>query len=92
MLLPTPPPPAVSPTGRMPQIRGRGIAVPAGRSRHAHPRHCRPCPVNCAEIVTDPDRGGNALFFPVRAQERDGYEALEDDGTIVCLTFVAYDF
>lgn len=48
--------------------------------------------VNCAEIVTDPDRGGNALFFPVRAQERDGYEALEDDGTIVCLTFVAYDF
>ena len=48
--------------------------------------------VNFAEIVTDPDRGGNALFFPVEAAERDGYEALEEDGTIVCLAFVAYDF
>ncbi|MEU6538797.1 hypothetical protein [Streptomyces sp. NPDC047000] len=48
--------------------------------------------VSCAEIVTDPARGGNALFFPVEAAERDGYEALEEDGTIVCLAFVAYDF
>lgn len=48
--------------------------------------------VNYAEIVTDPDRGGNALFFPVNEEERDGYEALEEDGTVVCLTFIAYDF
>ncbi|MCX4403682.1 hypothetical protein ACFV8Z_53665 [Streptomyces sp. NPDC059837] len=48
--------------------------------------------VNYAEIVTDPDRGGNALFFPVNEEERDGYEALEEDGTVVCLAFIAYDF
>ncbi|MFE9094272.1 hypothetical protein [Streptomyces sp. NPDC007264] len=47
---------------------------------------------NYAEIVTDPDRGGNALFFPVAAEERDGFEAVEPDGTIVCLAFTAYDF
>jgi hypothetical protein len=48
--------------------------------------------VNYAEIVTDPDRGGNALFFPVEGDERDGFEAREEDGTVVCLTFIAYDF
>ncbi|MFE9879296.1 hypothetical protein [Streptomyces sp. NPDC005784] len=48
--------------------------------------------VNYAEIVTDPDRGGNALFFPVNEEERDGYEALEEDGTVVCLAFISYDF
>ncbi|MFD9396353.1 hypothetical protein ACFWBB_38135 [Streptomyces sp. NPDC060000] len=47
---------------------------------------------NHAEIVTDPDRGGNVLFFPVDGEERDGYEAVEPDGTVVCLAFVAYDF
>ncbi|MGW0941355.1 hypothetical protein ACWD4O_02215 [Streptomyces sp. NPDC002623] len=47
---------------------------------------------NFAEIVTDPDRGGNVLFFPVEAEERNGYEALEPDGTVVCLAFTAYDF
>ncbi|GGR84324.1 hypothetical protein GCM10010269_24370 [Streptomyces humidus] len=47
---------------------------------------------NWAEIVTVPDRGGNALFFPVEAEERDGYEALDPDDTIVCLAFAAYDF
>lgn len=47
---------------------------------------------NFAEIVTDPDRAGNAFFFPVTGEERDGYEALEEDGTIVCLAFTAYDF
>lgn len=47
---------------------------------------------NYAEIVTDPDRGGNALFFPVVGEEREGYEAVEPDGTIVCLCFIAYDF
>ncbi|BCL33084.1 hypothetical protein GCM10017557_79430 [Streptomyces aurantiacus] len=48
--------------------------------------------VNYAEIVIDPDRGGNALFFPVDGEERDGYEALEEDGTVVCLAFISYDF
>ncbi|MER6784841.1 hypothetical protein ABT330_09425 [Streptomyces sp. NPDC000658] len=47
---------------------------------------------NWAEIVTVADRGGNALFFPVEAEERDGYEALLPDGTVVCLAFIAYDF
>ncbi|MFE3827454.1 hypothetical protein [Streptomyces sp. NPDC059092] len=48
--------------------------------------------INFAEIVTDPDRGGNALFFPVEGEERNGYEAVEEDGTVVCLTFISYDF
>ncbi|WP_055546951.1 hypothetical protein [Streptomyces sp. NBRC 110028] len=48
--------------------------------------------VNYAEIVTEPDHGGNALFFPVTGEERDGYEALEEDGTVVCLAFTSYDF
>ncbi|MFJ2560519.1 MULTISPECIES: hypothetical protein [unclassified Streptomyces] len=48
--------------------------------------------INFAEIVTDPDRGGNALFFPVEGEERNGYEALEEDGTVVCLAFLSYDF
>ncbi|MFD5748474.1 hypothetical protein [Streptomyces sp. NPDC127033] len=48
--------------------------------------------VNYAEIVTDPDRAGNALFFPVDGEERNGYEAVEDDETVVCLTFVAHDW
>ncbi|MFE2940505.1 hypothetical protein ACFXKG_15795 [Streptomyces sp. NPDC059255] len=47
--------------------------------------------VNYAEIVTDPDRRGNALFFPVDGEERNGYEAQEDDGTVVCLAFTAFD-
>jgi hypothetical protein len=47
---------------------------------------------NYAEIVSDPDRGGNVLFFPVEAEEREGYEAREEDGTVVCLAFIAYDF
>lgn len=46
---------------------------------------------NYAEIVTDPDRGGNALFFPVLGEERGGYEAVEPDGTVVCLAFIDYD-
>jgi len=60
----------------------RIIAAGDGQARRA----------NYAEIVTDPDRGGNALFFPVNEEERDGYEALEEDGTVVCLAFIAYDF
>jgi hypothetical protein len=48
--------------------------------------------LNYAEIVSDPDRGGNVLFFPVEAAEREGYEATEEDGTVVCLAFIAYDF
>ncbi|WSQ14623.1 hypothetical protein OG604_46660 [Streptomyces sp. NBC_01231] len=60
----------------------RIIAAGDGQSRR----------LNYAEIVTDPDRGGNALFFPVEAEERDGYEAVEEDGTVVCLAFMAYDF
>ncbi|MGW2045833.1 hypothetical protein ACWCPF_11690 [Streptomyces sp. NPDC001858] len=47
---------------------------------------------NFAELVIDADRGGNALFFPVEAEERNGYEAVEPDGTVVCLAFTAYDF
>ncbi|WP_329256005.1 hypothetical protein OG223_31945 [Streptomyces sp. NBC_01478] len=47
---------------------------------------------NYAEIITDPDRGGNALFFPVVGEERDGYSAVEPDGTVVCLAFIDYDF
>lgn len=47
---------------------------------------------NYAEIITDPDRGGNALFFPVEGEERDGYSAVEPDGTVVCLAFIDYDF
>ncbi|MER5431312.1 hypothetical protein [Streptomyces sp. NPDC002588] len=47
---------------------------------------------NHAEIVTDPERAGNALFFPVEDGERDGYEALEDDGTVVCVAFIGFDF
>ncbi|MEK8170486.1 hypothetical protein NKH77_15420 [Streptomyces sp. M19] len=46
---------------------------------------------NYAEIVTDPDRGGNALFFPVEGEERNGYEAADPDGTVVCLAFTDYD-
>ncbi|MFF4524873.1 hypothetical protein [Streptomyces bluensis] len=46
---------------------------------------------NYAEIITDPDRGGNALFFPVEGEERSGYEAVEPDGTVVCLAFIDYD-
>ncbi|MFD3732103.1 hypothetical protein [Streptomyces sp. NPDC058632] len=47
---------------------------------------------DCAEIVIDPERGGNALFFPVAAEEREGYEATEPDGTVVRLAFAAHDF
>ncbi|MGP4009636.1 hypothetical protein [Streptomyces sp. 4N124] len=46
---------------------------------------------NYAEIITDPDRGGNALFFPVCGEDRTAYEAAEPDGTTVCLAFVDYD-
>ncbi|MEW1718612.1 hypothetical protein [Streptomyces sp. NPDC093109] len=58
------------------------IAVGDGEGRRA----------NYAEIVTDPDRGGNALFFPVEGEERDGYSAVEPDGTVVCLAFIDYDY
>ncbi|MFF4660575.1 hypothetical protein [Streptomyces sp. NPDC001381] len=47
---------------------------------------------NYAEIVTDPDREGNVLFFPVVGEERDGYEVKEEDGTVVCVAFTAHDF
>lgn len=46
---------------------------------------------NYAEIITDPDRGGNALFFPVEGEDRTAYKATEPDETVVCLAFVDYD-
>ncbi|CAM5708313.1 hypothetical protein SALBM311S_09976 [Streptomyces alboniger] len=58
----------------------RIIAVGDGQGRR----------LRLAEIVTDPDR--RRLFLPVEAEERDGYEAVEEDGAVVCLAFIAYDF
>ncbi|MFC3351040.1 hypothetical protein ACFOOM_27145 [Streptomyces echinoruber] len=80
------------PSSRRNSAPGTGSARPHASSRPATSGAAEGRRAGYTELVTDPHRGGNALFFPIEAEERNGYGALEPDGTVVCLAFTAYDF
>jgi hypothetical protein len=69
---------------RRPELREAKHVIAAGDRAGRRADH--------AEIVVDPDRAGSALSFPAEAEERDGYEALGENGPILCPAFIAHDF